>query len=396
MNIYVLETAKQLSALGCIVDVYTRRHDPKDEQVTDLAPGARVIHLSAGPATPAKEGVYELLPEFCQRLADIVSDENLSYDLVVSHYWLSGLVGERLRKAWKVPHATSFHTLAETKRRARPGERDAPQRALSERKVAQNADIIVAWSAHERDAIASYYGAAPEKVAIIPPGVDTTTFRPLDRAACRNRLGLGDEDVLLYVGRLERLKGVDILLRATAQLETRTDIKLLIVGGSGNSPETERLKALATELRLGDKVQFVGSVPHTDLPTYYNAADVCVLPSHYESFGLAALEASACGRPVVASRVGGLPSVVLDGQTGYLVAWRCPGAFLSRLELLLANARLRRQMGNAARAHAETLTWERSSSRLLVAFNSLVRSGPRASDIPWSPVAEVPCVTIAD
>jgi D-inositol-3-phosphate glycosyltransferase len=395
MNIYVLETAKRLAARGLAVDVFTRRHDPKDEQITQLSPGARVIHLDAGPATPAKEGVYQLLPDFCARLSGFVADENLEYGLVTSHYWLSGLVGEHLKRVWGVPHVTSFHTLAEVKRRARPGETEAPQRAACERQIALNASLTVAWTPHERDAIVSYYGADPGSIAIIPPGVDTARFKPLGQAEGRRKLGLGNERILLYVGRIERLKGVDILLRAAAQLEHHDGVRLLIVGGGGNTTEQERLKTIASELGIKDRVSFLGSVPHGDLAAYYSAADVCVLPSYYESFGLAALEASACGRPVVASKVGGLPSVVLDGKTGYLVAWRCPGAFLQRLELLLANDRLRKDMGEAARAHAETLTWDRTADSLMNAYQGLAtHAASRKGLLPGLRTSLVPCLAV--
>ena len=393
MNIYVLETARRLAARGVQVDVFTRRHDPRDEQVTALAPGARVVHLDAGAPAAPKEAIYGLLPEFCERLSGFSADEGLRYDLVTSHYWLSGLVGQHLRHAWGVPHVTSFHTLAEIKRRARPGESEVPQRVDKEREIATTADLIVAWSLHERDAIVNYYGARPERVAIIPPGVDTTRFRPLDQVRCRAKLGIDGERVLLYVGRLERLKGVDILLRAMSQLEHSAGVKLLIIGGSANSPELARLQRVAKDLRIDRQVRFLGTVPHAELPVYYNAADVCVLPSYYESFGLAALEAAACGKPVVASRVGGLPSVVLDGRTGYLIAWRCPGPFVERLELLLTNDHLRRDMGAAARAHAATLTWDVAAGRLLNAFQQLTATAIPAALAPPPLNEEAPCLT---
>jgi D-inositol-3-phosphate glycosyltransferase len=392
MNIYVLETAKHLAARGLQVDVFTRRHDPRDEQVTQLAPGARVIHLDAGPAANAKDGVYDLLPEFCEELSAFVSEEDLDYDLISSHYWLSGLVGLHLQHAWGVPHVTSFHTLAEVKRRARPGEREVPERADKEREVARQAGLVIAWTPHEREAIVNYYGADSGKVAVIPPGVDPGRFRPLDQAACRRRLGLGDERVLLYVGRLERLKGVDILLRTVQQLEHPAGVKLLIVGGGANSPELERLKRMSRDLGIESRVRFMGSLPQGELPAYYNAADVCVLPSYYESFGLAALEAAACGKPVVASRVGGLPSVVLDGRTGYLIPWRCPGPFVERLELLLTNDHLRRQMGAAAHEHAGTLTWCVATERLLGAFDGLVATAMASGSYKRSPLREEPCL----
>jgi D-inositol-3-phosphate glycosyltransferase len=372
MNVYVLETARELARRGARVDVFTRRHDVRDEQVMQLSPRARVIHLDAGPVSAEKEGVYEHIPDFCRALEDFQSSEGVSYDLVSSHYWLSGLVGLDLARRWRVPHVASFHTLAEVKRRARPGESEHVRRATSERQIACEADRIVVWSEHERNALMQLYGADPDRVQIIPPGVDVKKFRPLDRRASRERLGLGDGRILLYVGRLERLKGVDILFRAVAALDDASDVRVIVIGGSANSPELSRLRRVAASLGIDGRVSFRGSLPQEQLPEFYSAADICVLPSFYESFGLAALEAAACGTPVVASRVGGLPTIVKDGETGYLVAWRCPGPFQERLEVLLRNENLRRQMGLAARRHAEGLSWELSGGKLCGLFQSLV------------------------
>jgi D-inositol-3-phosphate glycosyltransferase len=372
MNIYVLETARELARRGARVDVFTRRHDLRDEQVMELAPRARVIHLDAGPVSAEKEGVFEHVPDFCSALLEFQRSEAIAYDLVSSHYWLSGLAGLDLAHRWDVPHVTSFHTLAEVKRRARPGESEHPRRASSERQIACEADRIVVWSEHERQALVQLYGADAERVLIIPPGVDVARFRPLDRATSRRSLGLGPGRILLYVGRLERLKGVDILFRAVAGLDDAADVRVIVVGGSANSPELGRLRRIASTLGIAGRVTFQGSLPQERLPEYYGAADICVLPSFYESFGLAALEAAACGIPVVASRVGGLPTIVRDGETGYLVAWRCPGPFQERLDLLLRNENLRHQMGRAAREHAEGLSWELSAGRLCGLFQELV------------------------
>ncbi|MBI4305545.1 MAG: glycosyltransferase [Chloroflexi bacterium] len=371
MNVYVLETARELARRGARVDVYTRRHDPKDPQIVELGPGARVVHLDAGPVSAEKEGVFEHIPEFCTALSRFHTAEGIGYDIVSSHYWLSGLAGVELARRWRVPHVTSFHTLAEVKRRARPGEREQAERAPNEKRIAKEVDRIVVWSEHERHALANLYGADPGKVVVIPPGVDTVKFRPMSRVECRERLGLNNGRVLLYVGRLERLKGVDILFRAVADLDDADDVRVVVIGGWANSPELARLRRVAGQLGIAERVMFLGSLPQDRLPEYYNAADICVLPSFYESFGLAALEAAACGTPVVASRVGGLPSIVKDGETGYLVAWRCPGPFVERLEILLRNEYLRRQMGDAARRHAEGLSWQDSGGRLCQLFSTL-------------------------
>ncbi len=372
MNIYVLETARALSCRGVQVDIFTRHHDPLDPMIVHLTPGARAIHLPAGAPSTDKSGAFDLLPEFTRQVASFATTWGLEYDMIVSHYWLSGLVGMELSKQWNVPHSTSFHTLASVKQRALPGEKEHPRRHESEVKVARSADQVVVWTDHECRIVTDQYGACPERIAVVPPGVNGERFSPNPQADARAQLGLSDEKVLLYVGRLERLKGIDTLFKAVAQLEHTDGLKLFVAGGSKGSPGMRRLLCLARDLGIRHKVKFLGSIPQDRLNIYYNAADICVLPSYYESFGFAALEAAACGKPVVASRVGGLTTIVNDGVTGFLVNWRCPGPFVERLELLLNNEKLREEMGKAALLHAQTLTWDAAADRLLHAYSKLL------------------------
>src|SRR5690606_18639520 len=212
------------------------------------------------------------------------------YDIVHSHYWLSGLVGERLKAAWGVPHVAMFHTLGEIKNRSSLQEHETDLRIASERRVLHGADRVICATEQERADIRRLYEAEPEKVIVIPLGVDTDRFRPAAKADARRRLGLGDEHIVLYVGRLEPLKGVDILIGATALLDSHVDCTVLIVGGDETSQDqVEALRALANHLGVGHRITFAGAVDHDLLPLYYNAADVCVVPSHYESFGLVAV-----------------------------------------------------------------------------------------------------------
>jgi D-inositol-3-phosphate glycosyltransferase len=372
MNIYILEMAKRLAARGVQVDVFTRHHDPLDPQVVMLAPGARLIHLSAGVPSLEKSGVYELLPQFTSQMRRFCIANRLNYDLVSTHYWLSGLVGMRLTSEWGVPHTTSFHTMAEMKRRGRPEETEIEQRDASESTIACSADSVVVWTNHEKDEIVDYCDIDPAKVSVIPPGVDLSRFRPMSQNQSREFLGYGEEKNILFVGRLEPLKGLDVLFRAVAALEDLGNITLNVVGGDENSEEKTRLQTLASRMKLTQNIRFIGSVSQHELPLHYNAADVCVLPSHYESFGLAALEAAACGRPVVASEVGGLPTIVLNGSTGYLVEPRHSDTMAERLCELLDDDMLRSRMGSAARTHAETLGWDRAADALLDRYREMV------------------------
>ena len=372
MNVYVLQVARELARKGHVVDVYTRCHDPSDPQVVDLGYGARVIHLEAGPYDGTKDSLYQYIPEFVGNLQRLTRAEGVSYDLIHSHYWLSGRVGMALRSQWAVPHVTTFHTLARTKLNARAGESESDLRVRVEGTIMEEADAIVVSTSQEAQDIARLYGTPRHKVSVVPAGVDTELFRPSDWYEARRNLGLMRRNVVLYVGRIEPLKGLDILMGAMACIEDISDISLVVVGGSpGADDEMGRLRALSRELGIADRVIFTGAVSHAELPQYYNAADVFVLPSHYESFGLVALEAMACGTPVVASRVGGLTSFISDGLTGYLIPWRCPEPFARRIETLLSNPILRNTMGQAARSRAIGMSWGRAADRTMNVYESV-------------------------
>jgi len=372
MNIYILEMVKRLAARGVKVDVFTRHHDSLDPQIVTLAPGARLVHLPAGPPSLNKDGVYELLPIFTTQMRRFCFSNRLIYDLISTHYWLSGLVGMRLASEWAVPHVTSFHTMAEMKRRGRPEELEITQRDASESKIACSATSVVVWTDDEKEALVNYCGVDSYKVNVIPPGVDLSRFRPMSQRQSRDYLGYGPEKNILFVGRLEPLKGIDNLFRAVASLENLESIRLSVVGGDGNSQEKMRLEALVKKMQLNQTVHFLGPIPQEELPMHYNAADVCVLSSYYESFGLAALEAAACGKPVVASEVGGLPVIVKDGSTGYLVPPKRMDVIAERLCELLEDDLLRAHMGAAARIHAESLGWDSSADSLLSCFRELI------------------------
>ena len=373
MNVYLLELAKKLGQLGLMVDVYTRYHDPQDPQVIQLGQNTRVIHIYAGPYGEPKGSIYHDLPQFVRNLQSFQRSHGLSYDVVHSHYWLSGWVGNILSREWGVPHITHFHTLAEVKRRARVGEREPALRSTVERQVVQEAHRIVAGTPHERDALVRFYGAQPGKIVVIPCGVDTKRFRPMDQEEARTHLGLNGAHVVLYVGRIEPLKGVELLLRCIAGVEHNSEYKLLVVGGRlHRDRQLAQLRTLAQELGIGEKVNFLGSLPQEELPYYYNAADVCVVPSYYESFGLVALEAMACGTPVIARRVGGLLNLVRDGYTGYLIPWHCPDPFAERLEVLLASNSLRKAMGRAAHSWAQQWSWDLVATQVEEAYQELL------------------------
>lgn len=374
MNVYVLQLAREYARRGNRVDVFTRYHDPTDPKIVEIEEGARVIHLEAGPLDASKNDLFSYIPRFLNGLYSFQREEETRYDLIHSHYWLSGMVGATLSREWNAPHVTTFHTLAKTKMRARPGEREPQLRQDIEGHVMSVADGIVVSTDEERQDVIRHYDAPRRNVHVIPAGVNLEMFQPVDRDAARAELGIREERVILYVGRIEPLKGIDILLRAIPMLEYGQDpasstgkaLRVMVVGGNpGNDAELDRLKSLTAELGISDYVTFTGSVPQNTLPTYYSAADVFVLPSHSESFGLAPLEAMACGTPVVVSRVGGMKTFVNSGENGYLVPWRCPESFAQRLDVLLANPELREAMGKAARQKALGMGWDSVADRML-------------------------------
>jgi D-inositol-3-phosphate glycosyltransferase len=377
MNVYVRQLSRELGQRGFLVDIFTRRQDASTPEVIEDGENVRVVHLEAGPRRPVDKGrLHQHLDEFEESLIRFASAAGLTYDLLHSHYWLSGRVALRLQERWGLPHVTMFHTLGEVKNRARVTEHEAPLRIQVEHRLARQADRIVCASQHEKHLLARLYDADPEHVAVVPCGVDLDLFQPQDKEAARRALGLplaGDERIILFVGRIEPLKGIDILIGAAAQLGDESDFHVLIVGGDKHSrQQVSRLQELASDLGIGERVCFLGAIDHEQLPLYYNAADVCVVPSFYESFGLVALEAMACGTPVVASRVGGLTGTVRDGETGYLISWRCPEPFAERLELLLGNDALRRRFGEAAREVVERYRWANVAEAMVALYRELL------------------------
>ena len=376
MNVYIRKVAQELSDRGVFVDVFSRNHDAEVPTTVQLAERARVVHVDAGDPSDDKAELSRHLPDFVLAVLDYAREHGLTYDVVHSHYWLSGLATTLLARRWGIPHVTTFHTLAEIKKRARAGEDEPEERSVGEERVIRTADAIVAFSRHESDAMVRFYDASVDKIEVIPCGVDVDLFRPVDRREAKQKLGLGEDGVVLFVGRLEPLKGVDILLRTVAQLERASATRTVIVGGDQADAEMARLRALCSDLGIAERVSFLGRMAQQELPLYYSAADVSVIPSYYESFGLVALESMACGTPVIASRVGGLPTIVKDGLNGYLIPWRCPEPFADGLDVLLGNAAIRQAMSDASRQTAESMSWAAVVDSLLNTYQVLSQADP--------------------
>jgi D-inositol-3-phosphate glycosyltransferase len=357
MNVYVRQVARELGRMGVHVDVFTRSQNSTIPRVVELGPGARVVHLPAGPEAPIpREAVHRHLDEFAAGVEGFAREHGIRYDLIHSHYWLSGVAGLRLREAWGAPLVQMFHTLGRLKNAVAqsPAELEPSLRIDEEARIVATADRIVAASVVERAHLVWYYGARTDRISVIPCGVDTDLFQPMDPAKAKDLLELPPDPLLLYVGRLQPIKGLETLLEAMVTVPAPAD--LLIVGGDQDEPENGHgwaLRQQVTALGLDRRVRFLGSQPQRRLRLFYAAADATVMPSYYESFGMVALEAMACGSPVVASRVGGLTTTVQDGVTGRLVPEGDPAALAAAITGLVGSPEARRLGQQAARWAAE-------------------------------------------
>jgi len=388
MNVYVREVTRFLGMRGVHVDVFTRSQDEHVPHVLhDLGFGNRVVHLPAGAETwLPKRQLVDYIPQFAEGILRFAREKGIHYDLIHANYWMSGIAAETLKAEWAVPVVTMFHTLGLMKNRiARsPEEMEGEYRIEGERRALRISDRILAATLAEKAQLQFLYQADESKIRIVPPGVDITRFYPIPREEACEAIGIPPEDrMLLFVGRIEPLKGLDTLMRAIAILrecgvQCHVPHYLAVVGGdpsaSGEklSDEMARLQTLRRELHLEDLVLFLGKRAQDTLPYYYSAADVLVMPSHYESFGMVALEAMACGTPVVASQVGGLAFLVQDGLTGYVVPDGDPQALSDRLRLLLMDGELRQRMGLQAAAYARQYAWENIVERLLGVYSELL------------------------
>jgi D-inositol-3-phosphate glycosyltransferase len=388
MNVYVAELTRELGREGIHVDVFTRSQDEHVPHVMhNLGYGNRVVHIPAGPEYPLpKPELAGYLPTFASEIQRFAADKQIHYDLIHSHYWMSGIAAGLLKKAWKVPVLQMFHTLALMKNRIAqsPAEIEGDYRINGEQQVMQEVDRIIAATQAEEAQLEFLYHVPHEKISIIPPGVDISRFYPIPMDEAKEVIGQGKcPRLLLFVGRIEPLKGVDTLIRALAILRRNGVMdhecySLAIIGGEPDAPpedmtsEMARLQSLCRELGLNDLVVFLGKRAQDTLPYYYSAADILIMPSHYESFGMVALEAMACGTPVVASQVGGLAFLVQDGITGFVVPGGDPEALSKTLEKLIKDPALREKLGSQAAEYARFYSWDKIANRIKGVYEELI------------------------
>lgn len=385
MNVYVRELTRQLGKMGIHVDVFTRSQDDHVPHVLhELGYGNRVVHIPAGPEHPMpKQELANYIPEFVEGVKAFACDKKIQYDIIHSHYWMSGIAAASLSDAWAgTPIVHMFHTLGEMKNRiARTdAEREGAYRIDGEKQVLRRADRVVVATIAELTQLRFLYKADAKKLVVIPPGVDVSHFYPIPADEARAYIGLKSEDrMILFVGRIEPLKGVGTLLEAMSclQMKESRPVHLAIIGGDpGASPEemnTEmaRLKNMCEVLGLDQSVVFLGVRDQDKLSYYYSAAEVVVMPSHYESFGMVALEAMACGTPVIASEVGGLAYLVRDGETGFTIPAEEPDTLCEKLSWLLNDEELHAKMSAQAAAYAQDYAWEKIAKQIVDVYEGL-------------------------
>lgn len=378
MSIYIRRLAGALAGHGHGIDIFTRRQHPMQESVVGLTERVRVIHLDAGGCEPLPPPALSAhLREFTAGLNRMRSTESVAYDLVHSHYWLSGQVGRCVARGWRVPHVIVFHTLGKLKNRVFEAPVEPETRLRAERDLCADSHRIIATTEAEKSALVELYGAPGERVAVIPCGVDLTGFQPVNRGEARHLLGVHQDDPLvLYVGRFDPVKGLDDLLTAMALIRADRPVRLMVVGGDGDAAaEARSIRELSARLGVSDRVTFAGRVSHEDLPVYYSASDVLAVPSHYESFGLVALEALACGTPIVATPVGAMNALLADGRGGLLVAPRDPAGLAEGIRQVLEDRVTGGYTSGGARSLAMPFGWDVVAAQVETEYARLLSNG---------------------
>lgn len=392
MNVYVRDLTRELGRQGVHVDVFTRSQDEHVPHIIhELGFGNRVVHIPAGPEEPRSKGdIASYIPEFAEGIIKFAEEKGITYDVIHSHYWMSGLAAGKLSDAWGgTPIVHMYHTLGEMKNRVARSEdeRAGGDRLNGERQVLRRANRVIVATLAELTQLRFLYKADASKLTIIPPGVDTGHFYPIPADEAKQFIGLKPENrMILFVGRIEPLKGVDTLIKAMSCLDmslTSRDqpVHLAIIGGEPDvspkdmSEEMTRLQKMCDDLCMGNMVLFLGKRAQDTLPYYYSAAEVLVMPSLYESFGMVALEAMASGTPVIASEVGGLGYLVQDGVTGYTIPDSDPGMLCEKLSSLLGDNELRATMGKRAAAYANGYAWEKITSAIVKVYEEVTDRG---------------------
>ena len=374
MSVYIRELARQLGRRGHGIDIYTRVDASSQRQIAELDENVRLIQLRAGENGHLHRlALYPHLADFFRELEEFRARRGLNYHLIHSHYWLSGRVGNWAQKQWKIPHIFMFHTVGAVKNNTAGSEKEPEIRMATEKQLARQCDRILVATDNERDHLVQHYGASPETIGVVPCGVNLDLFRPLNKVSARQELGFDqNESIVLFVGRFAPLKGIDRLMQATARLKDHERLRLVIVGGDGqNTAEAKHLQRLSRRLGIQSLVNFVGRIPQDKLPPYYSAADLLVVPSYYESFGLVALESLASGTPVIATNVGAMQSILQDGRTGRVVNNGSATLLAETIQSFIS--RSFPASADAIRASVLRFGWENVASAMIDEYAAVLR-----------------------
>jgi len=374
MNVYIRELARELAKRGHAIDIYTMAHQPQHGPPINLGQNVRIIHLETGvDEDMPKLAIYDYIQRFVCGAENFRKYNDMPYDLIHSHYWLSGLVGKQLQTLWHIPHAVMFHTLGAVKNSIGIGECEPELRIQGEQEVIDSCHRIIASTAKEREYLIKHYGAFPDKIAIIPCGVNLDLFKPVDKETARKELSLDHQKVILFVGRIDPLKGLEQLLGALTYIEGEKPPLLMVVGGDEHSQgQVQLLQRMAKDLQIEDRVSFVGSVAQQKLPLFYSAADVCAIPSYYESFGMVALESLACGTPIVANNVGGMRYMVNHEEMGRIVSDNSPRNLASQISEMLRQPEGNGQHIKTRRDRMTEFSWSTIADRIIQEYKGLL------------------------
>ena len=373
MNTYLNNLATNLAELDNNVWIFTRSHEECTYVTKPIDSRFKLIHFQIGNSGTDKHDLYDYTEEFAILIREFFNVNCLKIDLIYSHYWLSGIVGESLSESLRIPHFVTFHTMAKTKSKFSPRNFEHPKRQQNEKKVMDSARYIIALSSVESVDIQNLYDIPEEKIIVFPPGVDLQNFYPVDKSVAKEALGMKNHKYILFVGRIDPIKGFEILLEMAQILKKKNEFQLIIVGGGSiRSKELIELQSKIDSKNLSDDVVLVGSVPHQQLKTYYSAVDVFVLTSFYESLGFVILESMACATPVVASNVGGIPTLVDDSLTGFLIDENNPESFAEKVEELLIDNNLNYKMGQEGLKKAKLISWTQMTIQMNSFFEKTI------------------------
>lgn len=369
MNVYVRELARELGLLGINVDIFTRCESPDADEIVRLGPNVTVIHIPSGPdRTLLPMEVYPHLPEFTDNVLKYQQNNHSTYDLIHAHYWLSGLVALRLQQVWNIPIVQTFHTLVKVKELFLKDLREPEERHNAELQLVQSVQRILAFTPEEQEHLKTLYHAHSTPISLVPPGIDPDRFHPVPSSVALKHIGIhAKKPLILFVGRLDPIKRLENLLKAIKEIQNQK-VSLIVIGGEEQDQDLFQVRTVATGLGIQNMTSFLGSRDQRELPFYYSAARMTVIPSSYESFGLVALESMACGTPVVASRVGGLEYLIKDGKTGFLVQPESKSELSRAIVALLCDSNLHQSMSRASIRRALQFSWSHIIPRVLSVY----------------------------